>query len=333
MATGRSTLRARPSGTSRRGCHDALWGHRRLLLAVTAALVLYVPQTLRACTEQPLVANIGHALTSNPGTWSTATSRTVSKNQAIYFHALNASNQPLQNTNDIDVVGGQQKTDTAHYDWDYCYNTGDDTHGLTASIAWATPGDRIVRLSVWDTDGAGYTNDADKADSMTAKVTMTVETDSMSGYGLVSMDVFPGRWAGGGYSSVVIDGDHDNACTYHQYLYDFFGTDAELTGYLDSYENQSCDLYLIGIDEWSTSAPMSTYDGYCWDGKYSCVFRGRGAGLDIELHEPACHDGDVGAIDHCTSPNACACKAVTTADTFCASCQQELKGYIASHGP
>jgi len=324
-------MRVRCDSLTSVGCTSSAGGvPLALLLAACMGCLSAAPSF--AWSEQPLTANIGHALVSSPVSWSTATSRTVSKNQSVYFHALNSANSEMTDTTDIDLVGGVCKQDTAHYDWDYCYSTDVDTHGLTASIAWPTPGGRVVHLSVWDTDGVGYTNDANKADSMTVQVTMTVETDWMSGYGLVSMDLFPGRWAGAGYGSVAIDAAHDGNCTYHQYLYDFFATDADLTSYLDSYENQSCDLYLIGIDKFSTD-PNWDYDGYCWDAKYSCICRGKGAGLAIELHEPACHDSDVGAIGHCTSGSACACTATTSADTFCASCQQELTDYIKSHGP
>jgi hypothetical protein len=258
----------------------------------------------------------------------------VDKNQAIYFHALNSAGEPLQDTNDQDYVGGQIKQDTAHYDWDYCYNTDVDTHGLHALIAYPTPGNRTVHLAVDDEDGDGYTDDDPEQDEMLLKVTMTVETDWMSGYQLVSMDVFPGRWSGAGYGSVAIDADHDSNCTYHEYLRDAFPEDDDLAAYLDGYENQSCDLYLIGIDKWSEG---DNYSGVSWRAKYSCICRGKGAGLGTELHEAACHDATVGAIGHCTSGDVCACKASTgdpkRGDVFCASCRQEMRDDIKSRSP
>jgi hypothetical protein len=227
------------------------------------------------------------------------------------------------------------KTDVAEYDWDYCYQTDVDTHGLAACIAYTTAGDRTVRLDVDDEDGDGFTNDAPKWDELLVAVTMTVETDWMSGYELVSMDVFPGRWSGAGYSSVVVDGQHDMNCTYHEHLYDFFPTDAGLTNYLNGYENQSCDLYLMGIDKFSKD-PAWDYAGYCWDCIYSCICRGKGAGLGVELHEPACHDADImnpHGIGHCTSGDPCACTDPVSADKFCDTCKLTMRNVIISRGP
>jgi hypothetical protein len=305
---------------------------------ILLVMLSVVARPVHACGggEEILVANIGHAPTADPPSWSTITPPRVDKNQAIYFHALNSAGEPLQDTNDQDYVGGQIKQDTAHYDWDYCYNTDVDTHSLHALIAYPTPGNRTVHLAVDDEDGDGYTDDDPEQDEMLLKVTMTVETDWMSGYQLVSMDVFPGRWSGAGYGSVAIDADHDSNCTHHEYLYDHFATDAALTAYLDSYENQDCDLYLIGIDKWSrTYYPNAV--GFCWPKvpphRYACIFRGEGAGLSVELHETACHDATVGAIGHCTSGDVCACKDPVSASTFCASCNQEMRDDIKSRSP
>ena len=297
---------------------------------ITWALAIPGGQPAWASNDGPLVANIGHALTSNPTSWSTAATRTVNKNQAVYFRAMNAAGTvPIQT--DVDWDMGLQ--DDADYDWDYCWQTDwDCCDSRSACVAYAAPGDRIAHLRVDDDDAPDLIDDVNVCDDVLISVTMTVETDWMSGYGLVSMDLFPGRWAGAGYSSVVIDGDHDTNCEHREYLYDSFQSDAALTAWLDNYENQNCDLYLIGIDKFSTD-PDWDYDGYCWAGKYSCICRGKGAGLDVELHEPACHDPDVGAIGHCTSANPCACKEEATADTFCASCKQELKDYIRSRSP
>jgi hypothetical protein len=299
------------------------------------ALLLVAARPAGAWNEVPLVANIGHNLTGN-SPWSAASSRTVNKRQAVYMHALDSNGNPLQN--DIDWDQGCQ--DDADFDWDYCFPTDYDTFDtLTAVIGWRTPGDRTVRLRVTDDHEPVCSNDQNVCDELLIRVTMTVETDCMEPheeeyYDLVGMDLFPGRWAGAGYGSVTIDADHDSSCTYYQYLYDAFATDAELTAYLSGYENENCDLYLIGIDKWHQGDAVL---GYTWPPtaphKWSCICRGRGAGLAVELHEPACHDADVGAIGHCTTQNPCACRDPVAGDEFCASCKQELKDYIKLQGP
>ena len=160
----------------------------RLVLALAACASTLICSISPACpVEQPLVANIGVS-SSASGPWSAVQSYTVSKNTTVFFHALTSGGSPMQSDVDWDVVGGAVE-DTAHYRWDWNYEgAGDpdgnmgDASGLSASKSYSNPGNRVVRLYVYDTDGAGYTNDANKADTVTIKVKLTLETDWMANH-------------------------------------------------------------------------------------------------------------------------------------------------------
>ena len=93
-------------------------------------------------------------------------------------------------------------------------------------------------------------------------------------------------------------------------------------------------MYLMGGHRYKVSAD---WYGATWrwgqDDALGMVFMFKGyppvlsnqARTATELHEPACHDASVGAIDHCTTVDICACKSGSTDDEFCAGCVAELK--------
>jgi len=309
----------RPSETRRgvpRRCIMACVG-----LVLALGLLAYSQWSAEACctTEPGLVANIGHSL-SSIGPWSIADTRTISHTQTVYFCALDANNQPITNYDDWDCVEGASKKDTARYGWDWYSGTGIDTYGLSKQSTYVSAGDRVVSLTASDVDGGGYTDDGDVTDTVKIKVLLTMEWDCMSGYDITETNL-TNRWAGADYT-LDINISHDTNCTYHQYIRDDL-TAAQLTDYLDGYENQSpaCDLYMIGVDHWSNQPGQNDIIGYCWEAKYSVICRGMGAGLMVELHECACHDDTIvygsGGLGHCSTEHACACKSPGTADTFC----------------
>jgi hypothetical protein len=286
-----------------------------------------------------LVANIGHSLNSE-GPWSTAGSRTVSPGTTVYFHALSAGGTPIANYSDWDVVGGPVE-DTAHYKWDWCYDTGEDASGLAPSKTYYWSGNRTVRLRVYDTDGAGYTNDADKADTVTIKVKLTLETDWMTGYSIIESGVdeqaqpmtLQSEWARASHT-LVIDDNHDTNCTYYEYILDELGSETAVKEYLDAYENRDCHTYLLGGDQYSTGNGPA---GHYFDDRLGMVYMGAGGGLStwyklaVEIHEPACHDDTIvwpNTLGHCTSGDPCCNRSPSTSAHFCDSCIAEIKQAI-----
>jgi len=317
-----------------------------VVLLTTAALAV-LGQKVANAWEQPLVANIGHSLTSN-GPWSTAAERTVSAGTIIYFRALDANNDPISTYVDKDWVGGQQKNDTANYTWDWNYQTSEGTGntGTTSgygpvSKTYNKPGDRVVRLYVYDKDDAGFTDDENKADTVKIKVKLSLETDWMTGASgewgscttaqhAIYPDNLSNRWAAANYT-LGIDADHDTNCTHYRFLADDC---PDVVAYLDANENQGCHLYLMGGHRYSQNLDLA---GYSWRygqvNALGVVFMFCGAGLipwqktAVELHENACWDLSVGAIDYCQSGVACACNEslAGATDAFCADCVAELE--------
>lgn len=311
------------------------------LVCMGLTLFLLGQGTGWAC-EEPLVANIGWNLTSSSGPWNTSGIITVSKGAIIYFRALNASNSPITDNDDQDWAGGQIKQDTAHYTWDWNYsadegtgNTGTTT-GYSASKTYNNPGNRVVRLYVYDSDGAGYTDDANKSDTVTVKVKLTLETDGMAGVQgqctQAQHSIYPNdlaaAWVEANYT-LGIDADHQTNCTHYPYIGDGHD-DAWIISYLDGYENQGCDLYLMGGHRYKENTDWA---GATWrQGQANALGMTFGlcsGGLNnnektsTHLHENASHDGTVGAINHCA--NDCPCNTLNEVIVFCNDCIAELK--------
>ncbi len=310
------------------------------LAVIVAVVLLRCVENAHAWVEQPLVANIGHSLSAS-GPWSTAGARTVSTGTTIYFHALDSNDNPIEDYNDVDNVGGVGKYDRARYKWDWCYDTGEDTGGLAKSKTYYWPGNRTVRLRVYDDDGAGYTNDVNKTDTVTSKVKLTRETDWMAGYSIIESGVdeqgqamtLQSEWARANHT-LVIKSNHDTNCTYHEYILDELGSESAVKEYLDAYENRDGHIYLLGGDRFSTSNDPA---GKCFDARLGMVYMGAGGGLSTwyklatEIHEPACHDDTIvwpDTLGHCTSGDACCCRAPATSAHFCDSCIADIKQAI-----
>jgi len=332
--------RCRGSGRGRR-LAGLVW-----VAALSAGFAL-TPPAQAWQQEVPLCANIGWSTTSADGPWYTAAAFEVSKDTTIYFHALNPApgNTPKTNDEDPDLVNGQMKNDTAIYRWDWNYKPGDgdmgNTGGLSFSKSYDDAGNRVVRLYVYDNDGAGYTNDANVADTVTVKVKLTLETDWMTGqdpycvaadHAIYHTDL-AAAWVPANYT-LGIDEDHQENCTHYPYIGDV-KNDAQIHTYLDGYANEECDLYLMGGHRYRVNDDAA---GSAWyDGDEDCVgmvFAFSGGGLTANaktstaLHENAAHDGTVGALGDDFCGAFCPVNDEGAwAISFCADCIAALKAH------
>jgi hypothetical protein len=277
--------------------------------------------------------------------------RTVDGGQSVWFQALDSYGNPVITSLDLDCVGGQQKFDLAHYRWDMDYEPpndpdGDlgDWEGYSGAKAWSVngPGDRIVRLYVYDDHDFGCTDDANHADTVKIKVKLTLETDSMEGASgewgsctaaghAIVHDGLASAWAAADYT-LQINGNHDTNCTHHRYLGDEL-TAQQVLDYLANYENQDCHLYLMGGHRYRAEWNIAGYNFSSGNKDFAVVFNFQTyppfdnyERIAVELHENACHDVTVGAIGHCYSGYACACTEEPSAYAFCtARCIPLLK--------
>jgi hypothetical protein len=320
------------------------------LLPLLGVLISAAP----ARAENPLTANIGWSTSAN-GPWSTSDTITTTAGTTIYFHARNSGNSGDAMTDDLDCPPkpAPKVLDTANYSWDWNYVAGthdDNATGVSVSKTYNTPGNRVVQLKVWDNAGTGKTNDIDGYDTVTVRIKLVLETDSMAAganctaadhvpiYTSTITDYMSYAWGDANYT-LAVDQDHSTNCTHYEFIADSMDY-TQICYYLNSYEKSSPSphLYIMGGHHYMANDDCG---GATWQSTWGMIFMFAGevdgigvaqyypqVAAGVMLHENACHDSTVGAIGHCTSAvQTCACKNIdsTSQITFCASCLNELR--------
>lgn len=159
-----------------------------------------------------------------------------------------------------------------------------------------------IKLTVSNSGGSA----CDTASVSITASQWTVESDWMNGY-----QPDTGALAGAlddAYYSVSVDPDHDSSCTYYEYLTDI-GTANQIVSYLDGYEDEDADEYLMGADKYSSADALA---GITYNGTFSVSFVGEitdwcnengktvATGLQHNaVHEICAHQQSLGDRDHC----------------------------------
>lgn len=137
-----------------RSCSDGLSLRLGLLAAVIALFLCGCAGF--ACEETPLYAIIQHSLTGQPGSWGSG-NLVICAGTRVYFRAVDDEGS-VASVSDLDISScdGSQLVDTAHYYWDFDYDSGVDAEGVgeTEGVAdlYTTfePGEYVVHLLVHD---------------------------------------------------------------------------------------------------------------------------------------------------------------------------------------
>jgi len=229
-------------------CRGRFWDRLLVgLVGVLGAGVALLPSArpAAACggSGEPLCANIGHSLWSDPQEWETGNPDPLPAGQSttVYFRALDDLGNPIDNDDDPDLCDGRIVMDEAVYTWYWFYpSTSKSDTGLSQSRNYSYPGKRTVGLFVDDVPGPpGCQDDSAQIDSVVVTLPLTLKMDWMEGYEL-TLTGMHAVWATGGHK-LEIDPDHNTDCEYHPYLGDelyLVGDGEGFYDYMAEYETE-----------------------------------------------------------------------------------------------